>query len=68
MSNMVRIQGKRKAQDDKDTRFKVRGRLVAQDNIDRWQKRQKTAPPENDVPAPVQDRKLCSDPLAGDRY
>lgn len=39
---MVRIQDKRKAEDDKETRFFVRGRTVAQENITRWQKRQKT--------------------------
>lgn len=41
MANIVRIQQKRKAQYDKDTNFTVRGRHVSQDNIDRWQKRQK---------------------------
>ncbi|KAK0705601.1 hypothetical protein B0H67DRAFT_387561 [Lasiosphaeris hirsuta] len=41
MENIVRIQRKRKMQDDKDTHFTVRGRTVAQDNIDRWEKRQK---------------------------
>ena len=41
MQNIVRIQQKRKAEDDKDTDFTIRGRHVSQDNIDRWQKRQK---------------------------
>jgi len=40
MSNIVRIQRKRKADDSKDTHFIVQGRVVAQENIDRWEKRQ----------------------------
>lgn len=43
MSHIVRIQRKRKAEDNKDTRVVVRGRVVAQDNIDRWEKRQQKA-------------------------
>lgn len=38
---MVRIQRKRRFEEDKDTHFSVRGRPVLQCNIDRWQKRQK---------------------------
>ncbi len=41
MQNIVRIQQKRKAEDDKETRFTVRGRSVEPDKIERWQKRQK---------------------------
>jgi len=48
MSNIVRIQRKRKADDSKDTRFMVRGRVVAQENIDRWEKRQHKAPTGRD--------------------
>ncbi|KAK0641816.1 ankyrin repeat-containing domain protein, partial [Cercophora newfieldiana] len=40
MGHIVRIQQKRKAESNNDTRFTVRGRAVAQANIDRWEKRQ----------------------------
>ena len=41
MRNIARIQQKRRTEEDKETRFQVRGRLVAMENIERWQKRQK---------------------------
>lgn len=40
MSHVIRIQQKRKAESDKGTRVMVRGRVVPQENIDRWEKRQ----------------------------
>lgn len=41
MEKIVQIQLERKTNDGKDTRFTVRGRPVAQENINRWQRRQK---------------------------
>jgi len=40
MENIVRIQGNCQQQHDKNTRFEVRGRSVAQDDIDRYLQRQ----------------------------
>jgi hypothetical protein len=57
MSNMIRIQQKRKADDDKNTRFMVRGRAVARENIDRWEKRQRRDPSKGDIATAPQARK-----------
>ncbi|KAK0617745.1 hypothetical protein B0T14DRAFT_605742 [Immersiella caudata] len=46
MQNMDRIQRKRRLEEEKDTRFSVRGRDVSQCNIDQWEKRQKGDPGE----------------------
>src|SRR5690349_3192204 len=59
MGHIVRIQQKRKIDDGKETRVIVRGRIVAQENIDRWGKRhgkrQKTLPVENPDPSTPED-------------
>lgn len=59
MSHAVRIQRKRKVESAKETRVIVRGRVVAQGNIDRWEKRQlkrrKTGPAEDPGLAIVED-------------
>ncbi|KAK0639905.1 ankyrin repeat-containing domain protein [Cercophora newfieldiana] len=54
MQNMVRIQRKRRFEEDKDTRFNIRGRPVSQCNIDRWEKRQKgdSGEPVNEAETP----------------
>ena len=41
MKNIARIQHKRRTEQDKETRFRVRSRLVTMENIERWQKRRK---------------------------
>jgi hypothetical protein len=41
MRHISRIEQKRRTEQDKETRFKVRGRPVAMENPERWQKRQK---------------------------
>jgi hypothetical protein len=62
MANIVRIQQKRKVENEKETHFLVRGRTVAQENIDRWQKRQKTGPHEANMPACSQNGKYFFGP------
>lgn len=42
MKHITRIQRKRKAEEGKETRFTSRGRPVPAENIERWQKRQKS--------------------------
>lgn len=44
MQKIGSIQQKRKLDDQKETRFTIRGRPVLQENIERWQKRQKFDP------------------------
>ncbi len=67
MENIVRIQKKRKNEDDKDTRFTVRSRKVPQNNIDRWQKRSKTDASNSVVQASDPDRKIASKRLFNTR-
>jgi len=53
MNHIVRIQQKRKADSDKPTRFIVRGHAVAQEKVDRWQKRQKVKIPSDGAGIPM---------------